>query len=102
MKKFTFKTEKPTGRYRGFYNPDYHIKINGKKCGNIYFDSKGYYVSLLVYKKDINEDDNPNCEFKCIYFKKRLPSLEECKTWLNSKETINTIEANYKLYLLEN
>jgi hypothetical protein len=100
MKKFTFKTEKPTGRYSSFYKNDYHIKMNNQKCGNIYSDNNGWYVSLLVYEKDLNEDGNPNCEFMPIKFNKRLPSLEECKSWLNSEEVRKHIEENYKLYLL--
>ena len=102
MKKFTFKTVKPTGRYRSFYKNDYHIKMNGQICGNLFYDKDGWYVSLLVYKKDLNEDGNPNCEFKHIYFTQRLPSLEECKTWLNSEKVRKFIEENCKLYLLEN
>lgn len=31
MKNFTFKTEKPTGRYRSFYKNDYHIKNEWSK-----------------------------------------------------------------------
>lgn len=102
MKKFTFKTIKPTGRYRSFYEDEYQIKLNGQECGNIYSDSKGFYVRLMVYKKDINEDGNPNCEFRWVEFKNGNSSLEECKSWLNSEEVRKFIEENYKLYLLEN
>lgn len=98
MKKFTFKTTKPTGRYKAFEENEYSIKMNNKEVGTICNNS--YDIRLMVVKNDINEDNNPNCIWKWITLKKKSSSLEEAKKWLNDNfEEINKL---YNLHQLEN
>jgi len=88
MKNFTFKTIKPTGKWRAFESSEIIIKVDGKECGNI-SDSKPHTIHLRVIKTDINEDKNPNCIWKNIRLKKQSESLDEAKAFL--KEHYNTI-----------
>jgi hypothetical protein len=92
--KFTFKTEKPTGRYRSFFKPSHHIKINGVDVGTIGAEPP-HKIRLMVVKQDIMEDNNPNCTWKWIQLTKESASVDEAKVWLNS--AINAIKAKYKL-----
>ena len=69
MSKFTFKTEKPNGKYRAFGTTFHYIKIKGRWVGNI-SDAYPHYISLQVIKDDINEDGNANCEWKWITIKR--------------------------------
>jgi hypothetical protein len=94
--KFTFKTEKSTGRYSAFYPDNHYIKLNKKQVGKI-SDKKPYLIRLSVVKKDINEDGNPNCKWKWITLKKESKSLQEAKDFLN--ETIEAIMCAYELHL---
>jgi hypothetical protein len=97
-KKFTFKTERVAGSYAGFY-PDYiYIKHNKIKVGNI--DSKKPYgISLKIYKKDIMENGNPNCEWRWAHFKKEFESVDAAEAWLNdNREEIFKL---YKIYYQE-
>lgn len=89
--KFTFKTDKPTGRYRSFYNDYHHIKLNKKCVGNI--ADKTWRINLFVYR-----DDKPD-DFKVITLMKKPNSLQEAKDFLN--ETIDAILSKYKLYKLD-
>lgn len=80
--KFTFKTEKPTGKWRSFDTPTHYIKLNGKQVGTI-SHSPAHIISLSVVKSDINEDGNPNCVFKNIRLKESHSTLEDAKKYLN-------------------
>ncbi len=82
--KFTFKTEKATGRYRSFCLSEHIIKFKKKVVGNIE-DKAPYKIGLMVYKKDIKEDGNPNCSWKWIWLIKESTSLDEAKAFLNEK-----------------
>lgn len=97
-KKFTFKTTKPTGRYKSFYSPYHEIKLNKKLVGDI-DDEPPYKITLMVTKKDINEDGHPNCPWKRIKLKQQSDSLESAKIFLN--EHINIILDRYDLHLLD-
>ena len=88
--KFTFKTEKPTGRYRSFFSENHDIKLKKKKCGSIV--DRTWDIRLIVLKDDIMEDGNANCEWKWITLKKKSESLQEAKDWLN----VNFISLNQK------
>lgn len=79
--KFTFKTTKPTGRYRSFGHPYHEIKIKRIVVGAI--DHKTWKIRLIVKKEDILEDKNPNCPWKWIVLKKESASLQEAKDFLN-------------------
>lgn len=83
MKKFTFKTEKPTGKWRSFGKDRYIIKLDGKQVGNI-TNSPAHIIYLAVIKADINEDGNPNCIFKNIRLKETHLTVEDAKVWLNT------------------
>jgi hypothetical protein len=95
-KKFTFRTEHPTGQWCSFFPDSYHIKLKRKEVGSI-TDGVPYKISLQVIKKDINEDGNPNCPWKWITLKKESQTLQEAKDFLN--RYIDKILAKYKLYL---
>jgi hypothetical protein len=98
MKKFTFKTEKATGAYSSFYPDTIYIKHNRVKVGSI--DSeKPHKISLQIYKKDIMEDKNPNCEWRWAHFKKEFETIDVAKQWLNdNREEIFKI---YRIYYQE-
>ena len=100
MKKFTFKTEKSTGRYAAFFADIHHIKLNKIQCGEI-TDGEGFRIRLQVIKKDIMEDGNANCSWKWVTMKKISGSLQEAKDWLNSEEVRAAIEKIYTIYLDE-
>ena len=96
--KFTFKTEKPTGRYRAFDNPRHLIKLNNKECGTIQHDAP-HQIKLCVIKKDINEDGNPNCSWRWIRLKGEFGSVEEAKLFLI--ENTGKVLERYELHLIE-
>lgn len=96
-KKFTFKTEKSTGAYRSFYDDIHYIKYEGKIVGSI--DAKTHQIRLMVYKNDIMEDKNPNCEWKNIFMKNEFDSIPQAKDFLNKH--IEQILATYKLHQQE-
>lgn len=86
--KFTFKTNKPTGPYRSFYSSYHQIKLRGKSVGSI-DDKPPYKIRFQVYKKDINEDGNPNCLWKWVRLKHESASLVEAKEFVkNNSEAI--------------
>jgi hypothetical protein len=94
---FTFKTEKASGRY-AFLNTDHHyIKLKRKEVGQI-GDEPPHVIRFMVKKKDINEDNNPNCEWKWIKLKRESKSVEDAKQFLRLfyKEIIE----KYELYPL--
>lgn len=99
MKKFTFKTTKPTGKYRCFHKPYHDIKIKGQTIGNI--DHETFKIRLMVIKSDINEDGNPNCTWKWITLSKKSNSIQEAKDFLNEDFVIKTIFEKYKFPLIE-
>jgi hypothetical protein len=80
---FTFKTDKPTGKYKSFSKPTHIIKLNKIWVGNIN-PIPPYKIGLMVTKETIMEDGNPNCTWKWIRLKKESSSLEEAKTFLNN------------------
>ena len=81
MKKFTFKTDKPTGKYRYFQNSFHNIKLNKILVGSI-DDSFPYRIRLKVLKPSINEDNNPNCSWKWISLKADFDSLIAAKSFV--------------------
>jgi len=94
MKKFTFKTEKPTGKWKSFYNPSHDIKLDRMVCGHI--DPKDFSIRLCIIKDDINEDLNPNCSWKWVTLKKKSSSLQEAKDFLN--ENFELITSKYRIH----
>lgn len=93
--KFTFKTEKPTGRYKSF-TPNYnHIKLNGSEVGSI-DNEKPHKIRFMVYKKDIAEDKNLNCTWKWIVLKNSFDSLDDAKNFVLSNATKIVSQFNLK------
>jgi len=100
MAKFTFKTEKSSGKYAAFY-PDYYIiKFNKVEVGNFSVNDNGdtFKIHLRVYKTEEDKQkpkNNPNCDWKIITFTKTFPTLDEAKLWLNTNK--EQILAKYNL-----
>lgn len=103
MKKFTFKTEQPIGKWRSFHSPVHNIKYNKKVCGHLIGDNlssnENVKIKLAVLKKDINEDNHPTCPWKWIRVKGTFKTLQEAKDWLN--ENVERIFSQFELYLFE-
>jgi len=78
--KFTFKTEKPTGKWRSFAEDHNAIKFSGKEVGLI--TSKPHRIKLMVEKADIMEDKNPNCSWKWITLKPEFNTIDEAKNFI--------------------
>lgn len=91
---FTFRTEQPTGRYRSFFDPIHYIKFKQRVVGSI-GDELPHKIRLMVIKEDINEDKNPNCEWKWITLNKKSASVDEAKQFL--KENYEAITTKYNI-----
>ena len=98
MKKFTFKTIKPTGKWKSSLYHVILIKLNKKECGSI-DATHPHKIRLMVVKDDINEDGNTNCIWKWITFKSEFKTIEDAKSFLN--ENFITITSKYNIYLSE-
>lgn len=92
--KFTFKTEKPTGKYRSFGKNNNNILLTRKLVGLI--DPDNFKIRLMIVKDDINSDGNPNCIWKWITLSKNSETLEDAQKFLN--DNINAIIMKYTLY----
>lgn len=91
--KFTFKTEKPTGRYRSFQAPYHTIKLNGITVGSI-DDGHPHNIRLMVIKNDITEDGSPNCKWRWVKLKKESESVALAKEWLKQNTEHITSQLN--------
>ena len=80
LKKFTFKTTKPTGKFKSFETPYHEIFLNKIQVGII--DHLSFDIRFMVIKKDINEDKNPNCPWKWIQLKRKSNSLQSAKDFI--------------------
>lgn len=92
-KKFTFKTTKPTGRYKSFSNPYHEILLEGEVIGLIDYETNK--LILKVKKQVLEEDGNPNCTWKWIKLSKTSNSLQEAKDFAN--EVFKLILEKYEL-----
>lgn len=79
--KLTFKTEKPTGKWKAFSHPFHYIKLNKIRIGSI-DDEFPHSIRLKVIKKDINEGSCPNCEWKWITLQRVSTSVENAKQFM--------------------
>lgn len=93
--KFTFKTTKPTGRYRSFESSYHEIKIKKVSVGSI-TDGDGYRIRLQVYKDTDEQKKEEPCPWKWITLKKESISLQEAKDFL--KANAEVIYNKYKIY----
>ena len=92
---FTFKTERPTGKWKSFDSDRYVIKMNKKEVGSI-DDDKPHKIRLMVMKTDKITDGNPNCPWKWITLKKESETMEEAKEFL--KSNYDSINSKFTLY----
>ena len=97
-KKFTFKTEKPTGQWRSFYPKTYHIKMDGCRVGTI-DDKHPHKIRFMVEKNEKFTDENPNCNWKWVQLKHESESIDDAKIWLN--ENFNQINETFPLFKIE-
>lgn len=93
---FTFKTVKPTGKFRAFFENNHEIKLDGKQVGTI--NDGSWEIRLMVMKTPENtpNDSNPNCCWKWITLAKKSASMQEAKDFLSL--TVDAIQAKYTLY----
>jgi hypothetical protein len=86
---FTFKNNKPTGKYRSFEKMTIDVKLK-KVVGQISEDIITDQVKIALMVKN----SEGNCPFKWIFFKKRFNSFDEAKSWLmtNYVRIVNTYE----------
>lgn len=82
MAKFTFKTDKSTGKFGSFFSDVHNIKLNKIRVGLIGGD-KPHKIRLMVIKKYIMSDGNKNCPWEWIQLKHESESLDAAKIWLN-------------------
>jgi len=89
--KLTFKKLK----YEGFSNrEETTIKIDGKEIGSIFEkNNEVFKIMPMVEKEDINCDNNPNCKWMNITFKKEFTTEDSARKWLSEK--IESISKKY-------
>jgi len=92
MKKFTFKKDVATGRYRSFELASTTIKFDNKEVGSISElggigykgnDMGKFKISLMV-KKEPLEAAKSNCDWKNITFKHIFETEPAAREWLIS------------------
>lgn len=83
-KKFTFKTIKPTGRFRSFQPDEHNIKYNKKECGAI--SDESFKVRFMVKKQNPAASDNPNCLWRWIQLKTpQFQNVKDAKKWVSER-----------------
>ena len=85
--KFTFKMQRPTGKWKSFSSAFCDILLNKNQVGAFYEDkSTGtpvISIRLMIEKADIMSDGNKNCPWKWITLVKTCASFDEAKLWVN-------------------
>ena len=74
-RKFTFKWDKPTGRYSSFFSTSVIIKLKRKECGRI-GDSPHHKIKFAI------RDESFKGNFRWITLKKKSKSFDEAKEFL--------------------
>jgi hypothetical protein len=96
--KLSFKTTKPTGKYRWLDKPTTYIILDSKNVGMFGEDTEGKtIIKLQIIKDDINSDGNPNCNWKWINLAKKLESIEEGKEWIKANIKVITEKWNLNI-----
>lgn len=104
--KFTFKNYEHTGRYRSFDSEGCEIKLKGKVVGFINeITSFGkphplegkFRITLMLVKKDIMEDRNPNCPWKNAAMLHTADSLKDAKEFVQKFN--DEIQRKFNIYL---
>lgn len=103
--KVTFKNfPKETG-LAAIGNPNQSIecKIKRKTFGHINAPNwasseKVWTISIMVMKTELIIDNNPNCNWKWIYFKAKFVIPDQAKIWLQEKieEIMKTYELRFE------
>lgn len=93
--KFTFKTTKPTGSHRSFYDSTIDIKYKGEEVGSI-GPKEPFKIKLMVMKTDTLTDSNPDCKWLWVTLKKESTNLDEAKQFLNDNFTAITSKYTLK------
>ena len=98
---FTFKTNKPTGRYRSFEVDEIEIKIKRKVVGYIRVLSQHsmagpFQIRLAIKKEKTKENPAP---FKYITLNRKFATVPELKEFLNTNEGV--IRVQFDLYSFE-
>lgn len=93
--KVTFKTEKPTGKYKSFSLPSHFIKIGDARIGSI--DAEDFTIRLMIIKSDIMEDGNKNCPWKWVRLSRKSVSLQDAKEFI--KNNFKSIEEKFNLFI---
>jgi hypothetical protein len=97
MKKFTFKINKETGRYRSFYPDQCDIKLNKMVVGSISKSREHDYTIGLMVKKEVTEKDP--APFKWIFFNREFKTINDAKIAL--QEQAEKIFTKFDLYQME-
>jgi len=91
--KFTFKTEKPTGKWKSF-EPDHHlIKLKRKECGNI-TDAAPHVIRFSIKREPSKTHPAP---FHYVTLKKKFDSLDGAKSFLveNTDKIVNQFNLHF-------
>lgn len=90
--KFTFKKDKPTGRYSSFYDTHVRIKFKRKVVGEV-VDRSPYTIRLMVVKPPTSFDPAP---FKWISLQRKFETLDECLEFL--QDNTDKIRSQFELH----
>lgn len=91
--KVSFKTVKPTGKWRSFEEAQNYIKLNGLFVGTIHTGNNK--IGFCVIKDGVDvTDTNPNCDWMWCFLKKESATIEEAKEFIINN--IDKIIAKYK------
>jgi hypothetical protein len=89
--KFTFKKQpRETGLSSiGHPHPNVDIKLDGKVVGSIDAPTwasrnKGWVIRFTVMKDNINEDGNPNCEWKWVQINKEFETENDAREYIKN------------------
>ncbi len=104
--KFTFKKEPRVSGLAaiGNPNPDTQIKLNKKECGRIvgpvWSSTDKMWTIRFTVKKTV-PDDNPNCDWKWVQFKKKFETEPEAREYItqNAEKILN--ESSLTLHYFE-
>lgn len=76
--KFTFKANKPEGRYRSFFSTSHVVKVKGKEVGLISEDPKEFKWKIQLMVEE-------GTSFKWVTLKARFDNVPLAKEFLNGK-----------------
>lgn len=100
--RLSFKKMAKEGRYRSFQKDYTEIKADGKYCGFISeVGHEQYRVGFKILKKDILEDNNPNCVWRIFKCKSVYKNEDAARDWIkhNWKAISEKRGLGYELYI---